>query len=240
MRGLVAVLARPGTPRVTETLERMLTALALPGYRTSRLVLSELGVAFGHSAPGLPGQQQPGTAESGQVHVLVEGEPLEYRALAASLGLPASTRPADAIAALYAAKQTEGLKQLRGHWSLAIADSHRKAVVIANDAFGARPLFRLYAGDDVWLIASHPAALLAYNAATRTVDPAGLADYLAFGHTLGVKTLFRGVELLPAATLLTWTNGILQPDGIGCRRPGRLGCLTNRISKAFDQLSTRA
>ena len=44
----------------------------------------------------------------------------------------------------------------------------------------------------------------------RAVDPAGLADTLAFGYPLGDKTLFCGMERLPAATMLRWANAGMQ------------------------------
>ena len=65
------------------------------------------------------------------------------------------------------------------------------------------------AADGARLIASYPAALLADGQMARALHPAGLADYLAFGHCIGSKTLFASIEALPGATTLTWEQGEL-------------------------------
>ncbi len=210
MPGLIAILTDPGAPGSADALERMLAPLTSSGHGTARVLLPDWGVAMGYAGPSQRAVLQPGRAADGQVAVLVEGEPLETDTLAERLGLPTSTSPADTIAALYARQGAEALTMLRGHWSLAVADSRQRQVVFANDAFGVRPLFRLRAHDGAWLIASSPTALLAYPGVTRAVNPAGLVDFLAFGYAVGSKTLFQGVELLPGATLLTWRDGELQ------------------------------
>ncbi len=211
MPGLAAIVAEPGKPGLAEALERMLAALCYPNYTTSRVILPDLGVALGRTGPSrVVHGPQPGYAAGQDIIALVEGEVVGAPALIARLGLAPDTPPAALVAALYERGGQRGLEDLRqGHWAVAIADRRLRRVVFANDPMGMRPLYHTCAQDGTLLIATHPAALLAYPNASREVDPVGLADYLAFGHVLGSKTLFKGIELLPGATMLVWAEGKL-------------------------------
>ncbi|MCX6031093.1 MAG: asparagine synthase-related protein [Chloroflexi bacterium] len=217
MTGLVAIIAESGRPDLGRTLEAMLGAIAQPDHHLARLVLPKLGVALGYAGPARFANRQmvdPTSVGAGAPRpyfpaapfALLEGEPLDLPAIAGRLDLPADTAPAAVVAALYARDGADALARLDGHWSVAIADPGAGRVVIANDPFGMRSLYRMKASASVWLVASHPAALLAYPGAVRRLNPAGLADYLSFGHPWGGKTLFEGIEMLPAASLLTFND----------------------------------
>ncbi|MCX6031094.1 MAG: asparagine synthase-related protein [Chloroflexi bacterium] len=218
MPGLVAIIAEPYWPDLTDALEQMLAALAQPDGRVARLVLPEWGVALGHAGPARFATRQMvdhTSVGAGALRpyfpavplALLDGEPLDLPAVAGRLGLPAEVAPAGVVAALYARDGAEALAALDGHWAAAIIDPARRAVIFANDAFGIRPLYRSRATDGAWLVASHPAALLAYPTAVRRLDPAGLAEQLAIGVTLNRRTLYEGIELLPPATLATFAAG---------------------------------
>lgn len=209
MPGMAIILGAPGQPDLARSLAAMLAPLTYPGYAPAELVLSELGIAIGHTGPARAAAPQPGYARAGRIAALVEGEALDRAAIGQRLGLPPAAGRAEVIAALYAAEGPAGLETLEGHWAAAVVDRDQHKVTIANDAFGLRPLYRMRAGDGAWLLATNPAALLAHPAAPRGVNPAGLADFLALQHPLGAKTLFRGLERLPAAAVLTWADGEL-------------------------------
>jgi asparagine synthetase B (glutamine-hydrolysing) len=217
MPGLAVILGQPGQNGLGDALGRMLAAVTFAGRATSCVVIPELGIAAGRTGPASTGAEgmasgdpKIGRAAGGQIVALVEGEPLALSSSSAGLGLGAAASPAEIIAALYVARGAASLETIRGHWAVALVDRSQAQVIIANDAFGIRPLFRMRAGDGEWLIATHPAALLAYPGVKRAVDPAGLADTLAFGYPLGDKTLFCGMERLPAATMLRWANAGMQ------------------------------
>ena len=219
MPGLVAIIADPGRPDLGNALEAMLVALAQPGDHVTRLVLPEMGVALGHTGPARFARTStpphPRTPTLPHPHTptpvaLLDGEPLDLPASAARLGLPADAAPAAIVAGLYARDGADALARLDGHWAVAIADPAAGRVVIANDPFGMRSLYRMKPAPDLTLIASHPAALLAHSGAVRRLDPTGLADYLSFGHPWGGKTLFEGIEMLSAATLLIVADGQIQ------------------------------
>jgi asparagine synthase (glutamine-hydrolysing) len=62
-------------------------------------------------------------------------------------------------------------------------------------------------GKEVLLFASEVRALLASGAVERRLDPAGVASYLSQGFVVGPTTIVEGINLLPAATILTIAPG---------------------------------
>lgn len=213
-----ASVATAGGGTLAGLIERMIAPLIYPGHETAILADDVLGVAAAQTAPrhtggaalGLAGGGAPGEWE---VAALVEGEPVGLPK--SGLDLDNASRPsrANRLAALYAARGAEALEGLRGHWAVVVADRRRGLVTVANDPFGIRPLYRMRSPGGGWLVATNPAALLSYPDVRREIDPAGLADYLAFGYPVGNHALFAGMERLPAATILQFSA-----DGLRERR----------------------
>lgn len=210
MSGLVVILGEPGKPNLAPLLDQMLAPLTYANYQTSRVILSDMGVAVGYTGPQRLTSLPAGQDATGQVLVVLEGMPSDMPQRAAELGLPTGTSPAAAIAALIARHGFGALESLDGHWAVAVIDLRSRQVAVGCDPFGVRALYQTRADDGAWLIATHTAGLLAYPAVRRELNPAGLADFLAFGHPIGNKTLFAGITLLPAATLLLWADGQLS------------------------------
>lgn len=204
MPGMAVILGQADRGGLAPALNRMVATFAGPDRERALSVHEDLGIAFGQARPAHSGAAAVGQACDGQIVAVLEGELVNAAALSARLKLPHDATPAAAVAALYAAEGAGGLERLRGHWSAAVLDRRERRVVVANDAAGLRPLYRARAADGAWVIASSPAAVLAQGGVPRAVDPAGLADTLAFSFPLGTATLFAGVDCLPPASALTW------------------------------------
>lgn len=210
MSGLVAILSEPGKPNLAVLLDQMLAPLTYSNYQTARVILSEMGVAVGYTGPQRLAFPLPGQDATGQVLVVLEGMFSDMPQRAAELGLPTDTSPATMIAHLVARHGFGVLESLDGHWAAAVIDLRSRQVAVACDPFGVRALYQTRADDGTWLIATHTAGLLAYPAVRRELNPAGLVDFLTFGHPLGDKTLFAEINMLPAATLMLWADGQLS------------------------------
>jgi asparagine synthetase B (glutamine-hydrolysing) len=222
MPGIVAIIAEPNWPDLATSLDLMLGAITYPRSRTTLMVLPEQGIALGHTGPERVAKPQPGywPGESGaQVIALVDGEPLDLRGMAARLDLPQNASPATIVAAIYAHGGPEGIEALPGHWTAAVVDHRSWTLTIVNDPFGIRALYRMRATDGAWLVASHPAAILAYPAAKRVLNLTGVADYLASGHAWAGRTVFQDLEMLPPATRLTGHSGDVQVRRYWSARP---------------------
>ncbi|MCC7124302.1 MAG: asparagine synthase (glutamine-hydrolyzing) [Acidobacteria bacterium] len=101
----------------------------------------------------------------------------------------------------------DGVARFRGIFAFALWDPGARRVHIVRDPLGIKPLYftrvRDAAVGDVLLFASEVRSLLASEIVPRTLDPRGVASYLWNGFVTGPETMIRGVQLLPAASILT-------------------------------------
>lgn len=93
--------------------------------------------------------------------------------------------------------------KLNGDFLLVICDFKKKELVLVNDRFGLVPLH--YAITNHRLVfASEAKAILQNDAFRKELNNEAVADFLAFGTMHGNKTFFRGMEILPPASVLTY------------------------------------
>ena len=148
---------------------------------------------------------QPLANEDGTVHVVQNGELLNYRELRRELegeGHRFSTGgDTEVLAHLY---EREGLgfaALLRGMFAVALWDSRRSRLVLARDRFGIKPLvYRADRGE--FAFASDLRAL-----PRGEIDLEALESFLAFNSIPAPLTIFREVRKLPPGHLLIWEGG---------------------------------
>jgi asparagine synthase (glutamine-hydrolysing) len=117
--------------------------------------------------------------------------------------------------------------RLRGIFAMAIWDPRARTVHLIRDHLGIKPLYWTRVpngalGGDVLLFASEVRALLASGVVARRLDPAAVASYLSQGFVVGPATIVEGIELLPAAGILTIAPGRRAQDAGNNRYT--LGC----------------
>ena len=127
-----------------------------------------------------------------------------------------STSDTEVILRAYRHWGVDAVRRFRGIFALALFDPRTRAVHLVRDPMGIKPLyFGIVAdpggGEEILLFASEVRALLATDALPRRLDPAAVASYLWHGFAVGPGTLVKGIELLPAASVLTIE--IDRPDG---------------------------
>ena len=104
------------------------------------------------------------------------------------------------------------LERLNGIFAFGIWDSGAGELFLARDRFGAKPLY--VSRDAAGLVfGSEVKALLAYRGAAASLSFPALAEYLTFQNLFGDRTLFDGVEMLPAGTSMR-----VSRDGSTSRR----------------------
>jgi asparagine synthase (glutamine-hydrolysing) len=91
-------------------------------------------------------------------------------------------------------------------FALAIWDGRDRSLVLARDRIGEKPLY-VYRDDERLVFASEIKAILANPAVTRRINPRGLANYLAFGHSVAPETMFGGIEKMPPGHHLVVARG---------------------------------
>jgi asparagine synthase (glutamine-hydrolysing) len=159
----------------------------------------------------LAGGHQPMSDESGRYHVIFNGEIYNYRELRADLiaqGHQFRTQSdTEVIVHLYEQTGERCPEKLIGMFAFAIWDAVERALFLARDRLGIKPLFYAALPDGRFLFASELKAILAHGAVARELDPEGLDRYLTFMYVPAPGTIARGVRKLPPGHTLTLRDG---------------------------------
>ena len=152
-----------------------------------------------------PGGAQPMSGPRGAT-ITFNGEIYNYRELMDELGSAWTFRSrsdTETILAAYARWGANCPSHLRGMFAFAIWDGDR--LFAARDRFGIKPFYYARVGDTLYF-ASEIKALLPVLPEIET-DPEALAEYLTFQYTIGDRSLFRRVQILPPGHALLVEGG---------------------------------
>lgn len=98
------------------------------------------------------------------------------------------------------------LDSVNGLFSGFLIDNHRKKCILFNDPMGIERLF-LHEDSERFVFSSEAKAILAGFTETRSFDSIGLSQFLTCGCTLGNKSLFRKIWVLPAGSVVKFVKG---------------------------------
>ena len=162
------------------------------------------------------GGRQPMRSLSGRSVITFNGEIYNYLEIADRLeaaGHPVDRRYDTAV--LLSALEAFGtsiLPDLNGMFAFAWYRPAEQRLVLARDRWGKKPLFwgrvRLDDGSRVLAFSSEFSLFTCLPGGPPEPDPLGVARYLVYDGMPAERTVYRGVEKLPAATWLE-----LDPDG---------------------------
>lgn len=97
------------------------------------------------------------------------------------------------------------IHQLNGNFLLLIYNIPEKKVVIANDRFGFRVhYYSIFNGK--LIISPEIKTILKVPSLLKLLNEEAIAEYFAFGECWGDKTLFQDIEILPPASILTFSR----------------------------------
>ena len=177
------------------------------------LCLAEDGVALGMrrlSVVDIVGGRQPMWSDDRRSVLVYNGELYnagELRAELRAAGRRFATDHSDTevLANGYAEWGPGVFKRLNGMFAVAIWDLDRRALVVARDPVGEKPLYVARAGGG-YAIASELKSLMAIPEMDRTLDPAALEQYFSFDYIIGPRSPFAAVQKLPAGHFATITS----------------------------------
>jgi asparagine synthase (glutamine-hydrolysing) len=106
----------------------------------------------------------------------------------------------------YAARGDGFIAELNGLFAGLLIDREQRHALLFNDRFGSERLYT-FDKDGAIYFASEAKALLAVLPELRAFDDTGVAQWLAFGSTLGGRTLFRGITLMPGGSIWRFAPG---------------------------------
>jgi len=101
--------------------------------------------------------------------------------------------------------------RLNGMFAFALWDREKRRLFLARDRYGIKPLYWMRTSDGV-AFASEAKALLTLQRAS--LDREALLEYLTFQNLFTARTLFKGIQMFPAASTATIdpTTMEVKPD----------------------------
>src|SRR5438094_778750 len=169
-----------------------------------------------------PSGAQPMFDETGAFGISFNGEIYNYRELRAELEKKGfhfrSTTDTEVLLHLYADRGVSMLDSLRGMYAFALWDERKKALLLARDPYGIKPLYYSDNGT-VFRAASQVKALLAGGNVDTTANPAGHVGFFLWGHVPDPHTLYRGIRALPAGSFVWVQRGKSPSESIFCSIP---------------------
>ena len=214
MAGIAVIISRENPDTCRERLAWMLAALRHGGSgKSGSCCVEEVGVYLGWACTRGPFMESlPIDSEDGSATLVFAGEVYpdsgDIRALHGRAH-EVSGLEARHLVRFYGDKGIEFVEGLNGWFSGALVDRRKSRCFIFNDRYGMRRLF-VHEGKESRYIASRASAILAVAPETRYFDQAGLAEYITCGCTMGARSLYRGIQVMPAASLWTAADGCIE------------------------------
>jgi asparagine synthase (glutamine-hydrolysing) len=214
MCGIAGKLNLDGqTPVDPGLIQRMTDVIAHRGPDGAGMHVSG-PVGLGHRRLAIidlrPVGAQPMGNEDGSVWIVFNGEIYNYVGLRDRLVQRGhafkSLTDTEVIIHLYEEYGVDCLAQLRGMFAFAIWDGRKRALFLARDRVGIKPLYYTTAGGAL-LFGSEIKSLLADPAVAREVNGEALDCFLTYLYSPCEETLFRGIYKLPPAHYLLVQDG---------------------------------
>jgi asparagine synthase (glutamine-hydrolysing) len=220
MCGICGVVGRHPVDR--DALARMTAAMRHRGPDDEGFYISEsasgatIGLGFRRlSIIDLASGNQPIGNETGSIQLVMNGEIYNFRELRRELEAKGhrftTGSDAEVIAHLYEDEGERCVKHLNGMFAIALWDAGRQELVLARDRFGKKPLYYTQLGEEL-LFASELKGLLEHPRCPNALDFDSLARYLALEYVPTPRSIFAGVQKLPAGHLLRWRQGSVSVE----------------------------
>ncbi len=208
--------ARTPPPEGAEELLRSLCGRMVHRGPDSEGVMSAPGVGLGMrrlAIIDLSTGEQPCWNEDRTVAVVLNGEIYNYRELRKDLEARGhafrSASDTEVLPHVYEEYGVGMLDRLNGMFAFALWDARARRLLLARDPFGEKPLYwGVFAGQ--LLFASEPKVLLAHPAVETRLDLEALRQYLAFDYIPAPRSIYEGINKLPAAHALTLEGGRVE------------------------------
>lgn len=232
MCGLCGVVRFPQTcPDDVDLVRRMMDRLAHRGpddeglWTEGPVVLGVRRLAVIDLQTG----HQPMAEEAGRLHVVLNGELYNFRALRRDLEARGhrfvTSSDTEVLLHLYEEEGPGAAAHLNGMFALALWDGPRRRLWLARDHLGIKPLYYTWSAGAFWFASELP-ALLELPHLDRALDPCALDQYLALRYIPAPRSILQTVRKVPAGhSLLVDEEGMrlerhwTLPQGAEDRRP---------------------
>jgi asparagine synthase (glutamine-hydrolysing) len=177
-------------------------------------VSGQIGLGFRRlSIIDLSGGHQPLANEDHTVWIVFNGEIYNYEELRNDLlahGHKFRTKSdTEVIVHLYEEYGEKCVEKLRGMFAFAIWDDPQKALFVARDRVGIKPLY-YWTDSKSLLFASEIKAILADKQVSRKISPQMIDRFLTFYYVPGDQTLLKDIHKLSPGSYLLVKDGKVQ------------------------------
>ena len=195
--------------RTEETVIKAMTNILSPQGIDDSGIFIEKNLGLGHRR--LIAQEvsekgnQPMLSNDGNLVIVCDGEIYNYLELKQKLKNKGhfcrSETETEVILAMYQEHGERCLEYFNGIFAFAIWDKKERALFIARDRLGIKPLYYTLTREGI-SFASEVKSLLQDEDVLTSVDPKGVYAFMTFGYVPGERTIFKGINKLPAGYTL--------------------------------------
>lgn len=213
MCGITGIVELDGAPVDEAAVRRMTRILRHRGPDDEGSEVSG-GLGFGHRRLSIldlsPGGHQPMSIDDGALSIVFNGEIYNFRSIRRELEQLGHTfrSQSDTEVILHAYRQwgDECWPRLDGFFAVALWDHPSRALTLARDPFGIKPLF--YAAQPTRVVfGSEIKALLASGLVAPDVNLQSLSHYFTYFYTPGPETIISGVRQVAPGEAIRFTGG---------------------------------
>ena len=215
MPGIVGLITKMPPERAEQELLRMLESMRHESfYETGTWVDKDLGVYVGWVArEGAFSAGMPlGTEDDGAVMVF-SGEEFPEPGTVDRLrqrGHAIENGDQSYLAHLYE-DDPSFPACLNGRFQGLVTDRRRKNATLFNDRYGMARIYH-HQAKDAFYFSAEAKAILAVRPELRRMDARSLGEFIACGCVLENRTLFQGIEILPAGSAWIFHDGQVQKN----------------------------
>lgn len=160
----------------------------------------------------IAGGHQPMFSSCERFAIVFNGEIYNHLEIRAAIGSSYSFNThcdTETVLAAFSLWGNRAWEKLEGMFGVAIWDRHSRALTLARDPLGIKPLY-VTEQNGGWSFASEIKALAPVPDQTFTIDELAVDDYFTFGHVRRPRSIYREVKALDPGCYLT-----IQPTGDG-------------------------
>jgi asparagine synthase (glutamine-hydrolysing) len=207
MCGICGVFNLNGEP-ISYSLIRSMTQAMVHRGPDDEGQFIDVNIALGHRRLAIldpsPAGHQPMLTADGQVALVYNGEIynfLHLRAELEALGYQFRSRTdTEVLLQGYEAWGIDVVKKLNGMFAFALWDGLKRCLYLVRDRYGVKPLYWTMVGKTL-IFASEIKSILVHSKVSADINPDALNEYFTFQNLFRYHTLFKGINLLQAASI---------------------------------------
>lgn len=212
MCGIVGICNFDESPVGKKSIQGMCDSIRHRGPDDEGIALfNNIGIGMRRlSIIDLSGGHQPITNEDKSIWVVLNGEIYNYLELREGLvksgHIFKTNSDTESIVHLYEEYGIDCLQHLQGMFAFALFDAKERALFIARDRLGIKPLF-YYLDNERFLFASEIKAILSVHGVDRDMDFTAMDAFFTYTYIPAPKTIFKSIQKLEPGHFLLCNKG---------------------------------